>query len=110
MTKRAVFLGSSLADLRNFPATVRQAVGWALDDVQQGLEPADFKPMKSIGAGVYELRIRDEAGAFRVLYISKFEDVVYVLHAFQKKTPKTAKADIALAVQRYKDLIREMNR
>jgi len=59
--------------------------------VQNGLPPDDFKPMKTIGAGVVELRIRDEAGAFRVVYVAKFENAVYVLHCFQKKTPKTSK-------------------
>jgi len=110
MIKRAVFLGSSLADLRRFPSSVQHDMGRQINRVQQGLEPLDFKPMQSVGAGVYEVRVRDTSGAFRVLYISKFEDAVYVLHAFQKKTPKTAKTDIALAAQRYKDLIRELSR
>jgi len=108
MLKPVIFLGSSLDDLRQFPETAKQEAGWRLDDVQHGLEPADFKPMPSVGAGVYELRIRDYTGAFRVLYVSKFEQAIYVLHAFQKKTPKTAKTDIALAAQRYKDLLREL--
>jgi len=110
MIKRAVFLGSSLADLRRFPASVQQDMGRQINRVQKGLEPLDFKPMSSVGAGVYEVRVRDLSGAFRVLYISKFEDAVYVLHAFHKKSPKTAKIDIALAAQRYKDLVRELSR
>lgn len=70
--------------------------------VQVGREPLDFKPLPTVGSGAYEIRIRDAAGAFRVVYVAKFEKAVYVLHAFQKKTPKTSRANIDLAVQRYK--------
>ena len=64
--------------------------------------------MSRIGQGVREIRIRDESGAFRVLYVAKFSDTVYVLHCFQKKTPKTSKADIDLAEKRYCDLVKEL--
>jgi len=67
-----------------------------------GREPADFKPIPSVGPGAYEIRVRDEAGAFRVIYVATFEHAVYVMHAFQKKTRKTARADIQLAAKRYK--------
>jgi len=70
--------------------------------VQSGREPADFKPMPSVGAGSYELRVRDDQGAFRVIYVAKVEDAVYVLHAFQKKTRRTQLADIDLAAKRYR--------
>lgn len=70
--------------------------------VQVGREPADFKPMPSVGPGAYELRVRDETGAFRVIYVAKFERAIYVLHAFQKKTRKTSQTDIELAASRYK--------
>ena len=70
--------------------------------VQVGWEPADFKPIPSVGPGAYEIRVRDEAGAFRVIYVAKFARAVYVLHAFQKKTRKTSRADVALAATRYK--------
>ena len=70
--------------------------------VQVGRDPADFKPMPNVGAGAYEIRVRDQSGAFRVIYVAKFESAVYVLHAFQKKTRKTAQADIDLAARRYK--------
>ena len=63
--------------------------------------------MSSIGSGVREIRIRDEAGAFRVIYIAKFAEAVYVLHCFQKKTEKTAKADLDLASKRYRELQKE---
>ena len=64
--------------------------------------------MPTIGKGVREIRIRDEAGAFRVIYVAKFADAIYVLHCFQKKTEKTSKADIELAEARYRDLVREI--
>lgn len=66
--------------------------------------------MSSVGQGVQEIRIRDEAGAFRVVYVAKFADVVYVLHCFQKKTQKTGKTDLELASRRYRELTQELNR
>jgi phage-related protein len=78
-----------------------------LDQVQHGREPDDWKPMNTVGQGVKEIRIRDEAGAFRVLYVAKFADAVYVLHCFQKKTEKTSKADLELAAKRYRELLKE---
>jgi len=103
------FRGTALVDLRDFPQSVKRDAGYQLDKVQNGLPPDDFKPMKTIGAGVVELRIRDEAGAFRVVYVAKFESAVYVLHCFQKKTPKTSPRDLELARQRLADLIKEIN-
>jgi len=66
--------------------------------------------MNTVGKGVKEIRIRDAAGAFRVLYVAKFAEAVYVLHCFQKKTEKTTKADLELAAKRYRDLIKELGR
>ena len=84
------------------PASVRHALGLELMRVQFGGEPADFKPMPTIGAGACEVRVRDASGAFRAIYVAKFAAAVYVLHAFQKKTQTTAKADLDLAAKRYK--------
>lgn len=64
--------------------------------------------MNTVGQGVKEIRIRDTTGAFRVMYVAKFADAVYVLHCFQKKTEKTSKADLNLAAKRYRDLIKEL--
>lgn len=100
--KALEFLGSSLDDLREMPAGIRHGIGVELMRVQLGGEPTDFKPMPSVGAGAYEIRVRDDTGAFRVIYVAKFADAIYVLHAFQKKTQKTAKGDLELAVKRYK--------
>jgi phage-related protein len=96
--------------LRAFPQAVRRAAGFQLDQVQRGREPDDWKPMSSIGPGVREIRVRDSAGAFRVLYVASFEDAVYVLHCFQKKTQKMRKSDMDLASRRYRDLMKELGR
>jgi phage-related protein len=80
--------------------------GFELWQVQNGDDPSDSKPMPSVGVGVAEIRIRID-GAFRILYLAKLPEAVYVLHAFQKKTPKTSKPDIDLAKQRYRDLMGE---
>jgi phage-related protein len=98
------FLGDSLKCLREFPREARHDVGYQLDKVQRGEQPADFKPMPTIGAGVEELRIRDDTGNYRVIYTARRSDVVYVLHAFQKKSQTTAKRDIDLARTRFAEL------
>jgi phage-related protein len=108
--KPVEFRGSALEDLRAFPNAARREAGHQLDQVQHGREPDDWKPMNTVGRGVREIRIRDAAGAFRMLYVAKFEDAVYVLHCFQKKTQKTNKADLDLAGQRYRDLLKELGR
>ena len=106
--KDVEFRGSSLSDLRDFPQTAIRDVGHQLDKVQKGLAPDDAKPMPTIGAGVMELRIWDEAGTFRVVYVAKFEDAVYVLHCFKKKTQQTSQPDIELARKRFKELVKEI--
>ena len=100
--KVACFLGTARQDLAAFPASIRQRAGYELFMVQVGREPADFRPIPSVGPGACEIRVRDESGAFRVIYVAKFEHAVYVLHAFQKKTRKTPQADVELAARRYK--------
>jgi phage-related protein len=102
--KPVTFVGSAIDDLRAFPADARREAGYQLDRVQCGLDPVDWKPMSSIGASVREIRVRDEAGAFRVIYIATFAEAVYVLHAFQKKTQQTAKRDLDLAASRFRQI------
>ena len=92
------FCGRSLEALRGFPAVAKREAGYQLDRVQHGLEPTDWKPMPSIGPGVREIRIMHE-GQFRVIYVARLADAIYVLHAFQKKTQKTRKQDIDAAKQ-----------
>jgi phage-related protein len=101
------FCGDSLDCLREFPKDARRGAGFQLDRVQRGLEPLDWKPMSTVGPGVREIRVRDDSGAFRVLYVAKFEDAVFVLHCFQKKTQATSRRDLNLAEQRYRDLLKE---
>jgi phage-related protein len=103
------FRGSALDDLRAFPSSARREAGFQLDKVQNGIDPNDWKPMTSIGPGVREIRIRDKDGAFRVIYVAKFEAAVYVLHCFQKKTQATPQAELELAGNRYRDLVRELS-
>ena len=82
------FVGSSLADLKAFPDEARSEAGHQISRVQLGLDPADWKAMPTVGPGAYEIRVRDEAGAFRVIYVAKLPEAVFVLHCFQKKTKK----------------------
>ena len=103
------FRGSSLKDLCEFPRDARREAGYQLDRVQHGLEPEDFKPMSDVGSGVQKIRIKDEAGIFRVLYVARFADAVYVLHCFQKKTQRTAKSDLDLARKQYAELVKEQS-
>ena len=107
--KPVEFRGCSLDDLRAFPLAAKREAGHQLDQVQNGQEPDDWKPMSTVGQGVKEIRIRDATGAFRIIYVAKFADAVYVLHCFQKKTAKTSKADLDLAAKRYRDLLKELN-
>jgi len=106
--KPVEFLGSALDDLRAFPLSAKREAGHQLDQVQNGQEPDDWKTMNTVGQGVKEIRIQDAAGAFRVMYVAKFADAVYVLHCFQKKTEKTSKTDLDLAAKRYRDLLKEL--
>jgi phage-related protein len=103
--KLIVFLGDSLVRLRAFPERARREAGFQLDRVQRGLDPADWKPMKTVGAGVREIRVRD-AGAFRVIYLAALPEAVYVLHAFRKKTQRTSPRDLELARSRLRELKR----
>jgi phage-related protein len=96
-----IWVGSARQDVKAFPRSARQRAGFELDLLQQGLDPADWKAMPTVGDGVYELRIRAE-GAFRVFYVTKRAEGIVVLHAFQKKTRQTAKLDVDLAAKRYR--------
>lgn len=97
------FLGDSRDAIRDFPDSPRHRAGVELRAVQNGLEPDDWKPMKTVGPGVREIRIRDTSGAFRIIYLATLPDLVLVLHAFQKKTQQTVQRDIKLATRRLKE-------
>jgi phage-related protein len=104
--KPVEFRGSSLDDLRSFPGSARHEAGHQIDQVQQGFQADDWKPMPGIGAGVQEIRIRHVTGAFRVVYVAKFADPVYVLHCF-RTTQKPSKTDLDSAAKRYRELTKE---
>ena len=98
-TKDLVWVGSSRADIKALPELARRQLGFDLREVQSGGLPEDWKPMSTVGPGVIEIRVRI-GGAFRLMYIAKFAEAVYVLHVFQKKTQKTSPLDIAVAKAR----------
>src|SRR5665647_2298490 len=100
------WLGDSLVSVKAFSDDAKREAGHQLGRVQSGEEPTDWKPMETVGAGVREIRIRLEK-AYRVLYVAKFAEAIYVLHAFEKKTPKTSKADLDLANSRYRQLMNQ---
>jgi phage-related protein len=104
--KPITFLGDSLDRVKHFPQSTRREAGFQLDRVQRGLMPENWKPVKTVGKGVNEIRVRDAAGAYRVIYVATFPETVYVLHAFQKKTQTTAQMDLELARTRLQSLIR----
>ena len=103
--KPVSWLGSSLEDLRAFPEDARRAAGYQLGRVQQGPLPTDWKPMTTVGPGVIEIRVHTRL-EHRLFYVAKFEEAVYVLHAFEKRTRQTPQPEIALAQRRLVDLIR----
>ena len=98
-------MGSSLADLRAFPGEARRQAGYQLGRVQQGLMPSDWKPMASIGMGVYEIRVHTRT-EHRVFYVAKFRESIYVLHAFEKRTRATSRGDLEMGKARFVELIR----
>lgn len=99
--KKLKFIGTSEDDLASFPLDAKRAAGFELWQIQIGARPSDFKPMPGVGVGAYEIRVHI-LGQWRVIYVAKFAEAVYVLHAFQKKTQKTRQEDIELAARRYK--------
>ena len=106
MTKAIVFLGDSRKRVRAFSDEAKAVAGRELYRVQCGEDPLDWKPMSSVGAAVREIRV-NESGQFRIIYVAKFAEAIYVLHAFQKKTPQTAQSDIELARRRFNVLANE---
>lgn len=93
MDKPIYWVGSSREDLTNLPKQARRQVGFELRAIQKGQAPTDFKPISTVGQGVEEIRLRS-GGAYRVFYVARFEEAVYVLHVFEKKTQKTSKQDL----------------
>ena len=100
--KEIRWVGSSYDDLLEFPDEARRQAGFQLAKVQAGLDPDDWKPFDVVGTGTREIRIKEAAGVFRVMYVAKFVDAVYVLHCFHKKTQATSKQDKEIAEARYR--------
>ncbi len=107
--KLITWCGDSLRRIREFPEEARHEAGHQLNRVQHGIDPEDWKPMPIVGLSVREIRIHEE-GEYRVLYLAKFADAVYVLHAFGKKTRKTSKQGIDLSSERFRAVIEERKR
>lgn len=105
--KEIRWVGSSYVDILEFPSVARREAGFQLGRLQVGLDPEDWKPFDDVGSGVREIRIRDASGIFRVMYVAKFEEAVYVLHCFQKKTHATSKQDKEITAIRYRAILRE---
>jgi len=99
--KPIYWVGTSLKDLLALPDEVKREAGYQLHRVQNGLDPENWKPFKDIGPGVKEIRISDDGDVYRVMYVAKFLDKIYVLHSFQKKSQKTSLKDIKIAKTRY---------
>lgn len=99
------WLGSSLDELRNWPKSVTEEAGTELLSVQEGRDPSNWKAMTTIGAGVREIRISDDGNQYRVIYVAKFVEAIYVVHVFEKKTQKTSMQDLELATKRYRELL-----
>jgi phage-related protein len=104
--KPVIWMGGSREDLREFPETVQDSMGFELYRAQCELDPKDWRPMTSIGIGVKEIRVRDEAGVFRMIYLATRPEGVYVLHCFQKKTRQTSRSDLVLATKRFRSIAR----
>ena len=104
MQKRLFWSGSSKPDLKGFPTEARRVAGYQLWRVQQGRVPDDWKPLQSVGIGAKEIRVHT-GREHRVIYIASFAEGVYVLHAFEKKTRRTARRDLELARTRLREVV-----
>ena len=102
--KPIYWIGTSKTDIAQFPSDAKRKAGFQLRAVQRGYSPTDFKPMAIVGKGVEEIRIKT-GEAYRIFYVARFPEAVYVLHAFNKKTQKTFKKDIEVGKQRYRSMI-----
>ncbi|UJD76981.1 cytoplasmic protein [Photorhabdus luminescens] len=105
--KEIAWIGSSYEDLLAFPTDARKDAGYQLHRIQHGVDPEDWKPFSDIGSGVKEIWLRDSTGIYRIMYVAKFDEAIYVLHSFQKKTQQTNKHDKDIAKVRYNAVIQQ---
>jgi len=101
--------GDSKEVLSAFPDAVKSNLGFSLRLLQQGQRPTDYRPMGSIGSGVFELRDQDERAWYRVIYLSRVRDVIHVLHCFEKRSRETPVKEIRTARQRLKEVRARMS-
>ena len=104
--KPVAFIGRALNELKAFPEAARREAGFQIFNLQNGLDPDDWKPMVGVGQGVMEIRIH-EGGEFRVVYVARMVEAVYVIHAFQKKSQATAKRNLETVKRRYAAMLNE---
>ncbi len=103
--KQIRWVGSAYDDLLAFPKDARKEAGFQLGKVQAGLDPTDWKPFHDVGVGTREIRIREASGIYRVMYLAKFEEAIYVLHCFRKNRQATSRQDKAIATLRYRAVV-----
>lgn len=107
MPKKLAFIGRALDELKDFPLEARQSAGYQLDKVQNGEVLADWKAVPGAGPGVKEIRIWESQGTYRVIYVARYEEAVYVLHAFSKKSAAIPKDHLETIKDRYKSMEQE---
>jgi phage-related protein len=100
-------VGSSYDDLLAFPEEPRRQAGFQLGKIQAGLDPDDWKPFAAVGPGTREIRLKESNGTYRVMYVAKFVEAIYVLHCFQKKTQVTSRHDCEIAEARYRAIVND---
>ena len=105
--KEVDWRGSSREDLLSFPSEVRRTAGFEIGKIQNGLNPTDWKPIPSWGAGIIEIKLSVVKDQYRVVYVAKFEERIYVLHCFQKKAQATSMPDVDIIKMRYRDVVNE---
>lgn len=106
--KPLYWYGRTYKDYLKFPEAVQDDAGYQLDRVQRGLDPLNFEPVPLVGSGTYEIRVNEDGDTYRVFYVAKFEEAVYVLHCFQKKSKRgiaTPKKELAVARKRYSEVV-----
>jgi phage-related protein len=102
MQAKIAWEGDSKEVISSFPNSAKANLGFNLRLLQQGEQPTDYRPMSSVGPGVFELRDQDERAWYRVIYLSRERDVIHVLHCFEKKSRETPTKELELARQRLK--------
>jgi len=101
-SKRVQWLDKTLDEILEFPAPIRRQAGFQLAKVESGESPDDWKSLSGIGSGIIEIRLRGTEGIFRVVFVAKFPEAIYVLHCFQKKTQALSKHDVQIISRRYR--------